>query len=196
MREDISKRINEVLEEPLQTPTKQEAYDRLMACGIITEEGTIAPAYKDILQPVGVRASCELKYNDSLPIEWGIVDVKVAHLMVGVRLTWRLIFSLNFPDLNKTIEHKKNRYEEYAQNGKEAVRKHFDLFDHVGGCGYQKATQYALQCWWDKFELEYLIEDLKIDISKESPQRKKNLDEVLAGYTGQHHSKNEENENV
>ena len=56
MRENISEQIKKLLEEPLQTPTKQEAYDRLMACGIITNNGEIATAYKDVIQIAGVHA--------------------------------------------------------------------------------------------------------------------------------------------
>ena len=49
MRENIYEQINKLLEEPLQMPTKQEAYDRLMACGVMTQDGEIAEAYKDII---------------------------------------------------------------------------------------------------------------------------------------------------
>lgn len=132
----------------------------------------------------------DLSYNDSPMLAWGNpFDLTVAHFMLGVRRAWRLVFALNLPDIHKATEYKKRRYEEYAQYGKEAVKAHFELFDCVGGCGYQKAQDYSIQCWWDKFELEYLIRCMKIDLSKETPERKKNLNEVLEGYTGGKYSK-------
>ena len=133
----------------------------------------------------------DLNYNDSPLLAWGnTFDLTAAHFSLGVRRAWRLVFALNLPDIHKANEYKKKRYEEYAQYGKEAVKAHFELFDCVGGCGYQKAQDYSIQCWWDKFELEYLIRCLKIDLSKETPERKKNLNEVLEGYTEGMHCKN------
>ena len=123
--------------------------------------------------------------KDTPPVEWGsFIPFTAAHYMIMVKRAWRLVYELNFPYLNKINEYKRKRYEEYAQHGKVAVIRHFEVFDVVGGCGYKRAHDYSFQCWWDKFELEYLIKDLEIDLSKETDERKRNLDDVLEGYNG------------
>lgn len=48
MVQDISEQVKKILDEPVGTPTEQEARDALISCGVLTEDGKIAPAYKDI----------------------------------------------------------------------------------------------------------------------------------------------------
>ena len=49
MPNNIQEEIKKILDEPLTPPTKQEARDILGSCGVITKDGKIAPAYKDIV---------------------------------------------------------------------------------------------------------------------------------------------------
>ena len=122
-----------------------------------------------------------IKDSELLPIEWETRPVTAGDVREKVSKLWRLFAAKNTPE---TVTDTMQRYyEEYATKGKKAVKQHLEYYC-FSTCGYTRAHDHSFQCWFDKFELEYLISRLSIDISKETDERKRNLEDVLEGYNG------------
>ena len=122
-----------------------------------------------------------IKDSESLPIEWESRNITAGDIREKVSKIWRLFGEKNTPEtVTDTMQ---RHYEEYATKGKKAVKHHFES-KCLSTCGYKRAHDHSFQCWVDKFELEYLISRLGIDISKETDERKRNLEDVLEGYNG------------
>ena len=122
-----------------------------------------------------------IKDSEILPIEWEARNITAGDIREKVNKLWRLFMSRNTPET--VVNTMRRYYEEYATKGKAAVKQHFE-FQCLSTCGYTRAHDHSFQCWVDKFELEYLISRLGIDISKETDERKRNLEDVLEGYNG------------
>jgi len=127
-----------------------------------------------------ITAEETIKDSEILPIEWEARNVTAGDIREKVSKFWRLFMSRNTPET--VTDTMRRYYEEYATKGKTAVKRHFE-YQCLSTCGYKRAHDHSFQCWFDKFELEYLISRLDIDISKETDERKRNLNDVLEGYT-------------
>ena len=122
-----------------------------------------------------------IKDSEVLSIEWEPRSITAGDVREKVSKLWRLFMSRNTPET--VTDTMRRYYEEYATKGKKAVKQHFE-YQCLSTCGYKRAHDHSFQCWLDKFELEYLISRLGIDISKETAERKRNLEDVLEGYNG------------
>ena len=115
-----------------------------------------------------------------LPISWDSNHTTAGEVRDKVKHLWEVFSDTRSYD--QTTEAMWKRYTNYATLGKEEVKRQFEM-RCFSTCGYKRAHDYSYRCWYCKFDLEYLIDKLNIDIEKETEDIKKNLNEVLEGYT-------------